>query len=68
MSKGVRFMDEFRHDAVAQVVERGYGSIAELICRQPRTKITKEKNGTRLRRRLLRSLEVLKPEPRSAAN
>jgi transposase len=24
MSKGIRFADEFRRDAVAQVVERGY--------------------------------------------
>jgi len=25
MSKGMRFTDEFKQDAVAQVVERGYG-------------------------------------------
>jgi len=25
MSKGIRFTDEFKQDAVAQVVERGYG-------------------------------------------
>lgn len=24
MNKGIRFTDEFKHDAVAQVVERGY--------------------------------------------
>jgi transposase len=31
MSKGIRFTDEFKQDAVAQVVERGYavGEVAE---------------------------------------
>lgn len=29
MSKGIRFMDEFKRDAVAQVVERGY-AVSEL--------------------------------------
>jgi transposase-like protein len=32
MSKGIRFTDEFKQDAVAQVVERGYrGSSARVF-------------------------------------
>jgi len=27
MSKGIRYTDEFKQDAVAQVIERGYGIV-----------------------------------------
>ena len=35
MSKGIRFTDEFKRDAVAKVVERGYAvsEVAERTCR-----------------------------------
>ncbi len=38
MSKGIRFTDEFKRDAVAQVVERGY-AVSEVayraVCHRP---------------------------------
>ncbi len=32
MNKGIRFTDEFKQDAVAQVVERGYIWLSSLTC------------------------------------
>ena len=64
MSKGIRFTDEFKQDAVAQVVERGYAvsEVAERLGISPnrftlgdRSLRSRRVSGWRRLSRLLRS-------------
>ena len=47
MSKGIRFTDEFKQDAVAQVVERGYGTRPNILVSAPKNKVYKRSFAVR---------------------
>jgi len=50
MNKGIRFTDEFKQDAMAQVVERGYG-VSEVAERLGRGVVTLKLSASVLARR-----------------